>query len=474
MRLQLNGRDFTISLTFDSYSGGRDGLVCAWDLNFNLDRSIQDVRHSVTRASKLSFGRPNATTFRKQVQAHTHWVNDIVLAQSNAALVSASSDITVKLWRPHSEQESAPTTIGHHTDYVKCLASPGAHSDWIASGGLDHKIRLWDLSGNGEILSIDAGEHEKSAKGSVYALGVKGSVLASGGPESVVRLWDSRAGRRITNFVGHTDTIRDILVNEDCDTVVTASSDQSVKVWSITAGRCMYTLTMHNDSVWSLHSRHPRLSVFYSSDRSGIVAKTDVRHCEDMDEGTSIALAKEQEGVHKVVVAGQHLWTATSSSSINRWHDVDTQAEVYFPEPPRPQRVSSITSRNKVPAPFATTLPSTNSDVSKPKLPLACLLRISINAPVPGQSAKESEVLTVYSGISARKLSEAYVEHDTGVCTPYHDLPAETIEGQNGLIKHEILNDRRRVLTLDTTGEVILWDLLQVKKHILLDVSSNP
>lgn len=78
--------------------------------------------------------------------------------------------------------------------------------------------------------------------------------MASGGPESIVRLWDPKSGKRITNFVGHTDNIRDVLINEDGDTVMTASSDQSIKVWSITAGRCMYTLTMHNDSVWSLYS----------------------------------------------------------------------------------------------------------------------------------------------------------------------------------------------------------------------------
>ncbi len=46
--------------------------------------------------------------------------------------------------------------------------------------------------------------------------------------------------------------------------------------------------------------------------------------------------------------------------------------------------------------------------------------------------------------------------------TPVHELPEETIEGQNGLIKHVLLNNRRRVLTLDTAGEVVMWDLLKV------------
>ncbi|KAK4691411.1 WD repeat-containing protein 48, partial [Lecanoromycetidae sp. Uapishka_2] len=278
--------------------GGRDGLICAWDLDLDLKTkpTYDDNPFSSPEEAPQTKAKKSASSFRQQVQAHTHWVNDLLLTHDNSALVSASSDITVKIWRPHSEESQLPTTIGLHSDYVKCLASPGTHSDWVASGGLDHKIRLWDLNGGGEMLHIDIGEDESSAKGSVYALSVRGSIMASGGPESIVRLWDPKSGKRITNFVGHTDNIRDILVNEDGDTVMTASSDQSIKVWSITAGRCMYTLTMHNDSVWSLHSDHPQLSLFYSTDRSGVVAKTDVRDCVDMDEGLSLAVAQEHEG----------------------------------------------------------------------------------------------------------------------------------------------------------------------------------
>lgn len=447
------------------YSAGRDGLICAWNLKVKGKIGISDSRTLVAAPENNPSHQsraPSSSTFRQQVQAHTHWVNDIILTQSNSALVSASSDITVKVWRPHSEESHTPTTIGLHSDYVKCLASPGRHLDWVASGGLDHKIKIWDLNGGGEKLHIDIAEHEASAKGSVYALSVRGSIMASGGPESIVRLWDPKSGKRITNFVGHTDNIRDILINEDGDTVITASSDQTVKVWSVTAGRCMHTLTMHNDSVWSLFSDHPQLSIFYSSDRLGVVAKTDVRGSPDMDEGLSIAIAKEHDGVNKVVVAGDYIWTATSSSSINRWKDVDSMGEIQASEPARTNRVSSISSRSKIPSPTSPSFLISSDGGANSKIPLSCVLRISNNAIFPGQAHRDAESSTIYSGISARKMSEAIVDPELGIVIPYHDLPEETIEGQNGLIKHMMLNDRKRVLTLDTAGEVIMWDILKV------------
>lgn len=388
-------------------------------------------------------------------------MNDIILTQSNAALVSASSDITVKVWRPHSEDDQLAKTVGLHGDYVKCLATPGTHSDWVASGGLDHKIRVWDLNGAGEKLQIGVGEDESSAKGSVYALSVRGSIMASGGPESIVRLWDPRTGKRITKFVGHTDNIRNILINEAGDTIMTASSDQTIKVWSMAAGRCMHTLTMHNDSVWTLYSDHPQLSIFYSSDRSGMIVKTDVRGYLDMDEGLSVAVAQEHEGVNKLVVAGEYIWTATSSSSINRWRDVDTIADIDPPEfPPRQHRESSFATAPKLSPPVAEEV-APKAD-SRKRIPFAAVLRISNTAPPTVSRVRDVEVATENSGASVRKHSEAIIDSDPVAAYPYHSLPEETIEGQHGLIKHQLLNDRRRILTLDTAGEVVMWDLLQV------------
>lgn len=444
------------------YSAGRDGLICAWDLNIDLKCSSSNSKTSSSPSPNdlspsISFKRPSSTTFRKQDQAHTHWVNDIILTQSNLALVSASSDTTVKVWRPHSENDQIPKTIGLHSDYVKCLASPGVHSDWVASGGLDHKIKIWDLNGGGEKLQIDIGEHESSVKGSVYALSVQGSIMASGGPESIVRLWDPKSGKRITNLVGHTDNVRDILITEDSSKVMTASSDQTVKVWSTSAGRCLRTLSMHTDSVWSLYSDHPQLSVFYSSDRSGMVAKTDLRHTLDMDEGLSLAIAQEHDGVNKVIVSGDYIWTATSSSSINRWADVDTDDDIQAPEAYVHKRVSNIGSRPIVPASPPRSDPATSYITDRPKIPLTCVLN---NAILSVQKFRDPESSTMYSGASPRRTSRAITDQDLGIVLPYHSLPQETIEGQNGLLKHVMLNDRRRVLTLDTAGDVLMWDLL--------------
>jgi WD repeat-containing protein 48 len=431
----------------NSYSGGRDGIVCAWDLNPNLEGG--------SRAE----ARP-ATKFRSRTQAHTHWINDIALAQNNTALVSASSDLLVKAWRPHSSGRDEPVVIGQHADYVKCVGTPNQKTEWVASGGLDRRLCVWDLNGGGKTLEINVDGEEIVEKGSVYALGVHQNMIANGGPEANIRLWDVRTGKNITRLVGHTDMIRSILINEAGDMVLSASSDQTVKVWSVTAGRCMHTLTMHDNSVWSLFSDQPDLGVFYSSDKSGLVVKTDVRGAlDEMDDGLSLAIAQENQGVSKVVASSGYIWTATMSSSINRWADVDTGADIQLPEPYKQHRASISASIG--PGRSRENSVSVVNGAASKEIPAKSILRISNTASWPSQLTTSDSNILNPSSVS-RKGSEIFTEDTPLAVEPIHQLPEETIEGQFGLVKHRLLNDRRRVLTLDTAGEVLLWDLIKV------------
>jgi WD repeat-containing protein 48 len=434
-------------------------VICAWDLNFEVNsRSDQ-----ITAIDAKPPPSP-ASTLHNQVQAHTHWINDLVLAQSNQALVSASSDISVKLWRPAAHGSMPPQTIGLHSDYVKVLACPSPDAAWVASGGLDRHIRLWDLNGGGQTLDIDVGDDENltglsKEKTSVYALQASPSILASGGPDSNVRIWDARSGKRITKFVGHTDIVRDILISRDGCTVMSACSDHTVKLWSLTAGRCINTFTMHDSSVWSLWSDHADLSVFYSSDRSGMVAKTDTRGCEELEEGLSVAICQEGTAVHKLAVAGDYIWTATPRPTINRWADVKldsatSSSDVSCPPPPPPSSPppsssppsSFPPSSSPPPPPSASPPPPLSPSSAKRPIPLKHILRLSNAAYFPRPAATSPDA-----------AQNAQPEHTQ----PLRQTPDFAIQGQNGLVKHIMLNDRKRVLTQDTAGDVLLWDLLK-------------
>ena len=133
-------------------------------------------------------------------------------------MVSCSNDGTVKAWNPHDPSAAMdPVVLGRHADYARCLTT-SAQQNWVASGGFDRAIKLWDLSGKKQDpIRILSPPEAANSKASVYSIATdgSGSFIAGGSPEKVIRLWDTRSASRIGKLVGHTDNIRSILVSED-------------------------------------------------------------------------------------------------------------------------------------------------------------------------------------------------------------------------------------------------------------------
>ncbi|GAA5976777.1 hypothetical protein JCM11641_000868 [Rhodosporidiobolus odoratus] len=300
---------------------------------------MQDQWEVDEEAMKRSDSPPK-TRFRSCIQSHTDWVNDIVLTNHNRTLVSASSDSLVLAWNPHSSDQHdqvTPTTIGRHGDYVRCLASP-KNGRWVASGGFDRKVKLWDM-GEGRSGS-DAMLELPSPPGSVYSLGTtpSGSLVAAGTPERVVRIWDTRSRKQVSRLGGHTDNVRAVLLSDDGRWVLSASSDSTVKLFSLAAQKALHTFSHHSTAVWSLFSQHPNLEVFYSGDRVGNVCKIDLEDTGDPADGECVLLSRDgpedgesragHEGITQLVAQDDSwVWTASGSSSVKRWRDIPTKAQ---------------------------------------------------------------------------------------------------------------------------------------------------
>ncbi|KAJ1962274.1 hypothetical protein GGI12_002746 [Dipsacomyces acuminosporus] len=370
------------------FSGGRDGVVKAWNLNFPLKHNAEEASWSIDRHKAKH--KNSKTSLRASRVVHADWVNDLVVVNNGDTVISASSDQTVRAWSPYREDER-PQAIGSHMDYVKALAY-SEHRQTVISGGLDRKIKLWDIGqgrkNSGPVCSLQE-FGDASVSSSVYTLACncQGTLVVSGSPEKPIRVWDTRSGRQVTMLSGHTDHIRSVLLSTDSELVLSGSSDTTVKLWSMRMRRCLSTFTQHSDSVWSLYSNHPRFQTFYSASRDGIIAKTagagmfsdehaiagssanaaanrktslnPLPKSLSADDATPIAnasgsgvvcvaIAKEHQGVVKLVAADEtYIWTATKGTKLNRWLDVSIRSSHHQAAArPRGISVGSISIRS--------------------------------------------------------------------------------------------------------------------------------
>ena len=77
-------------------------------------------------------------------------------------------------------------------------------------------------------------------------------IIAGGGVSGAigqVRVWDILSSKETLVFGDHTDIVNQAAISPDANTVITASSDKSLKVWELASGKLLQTLRDHADQV---------------------------------------------------------------------------------------------------------------------------------------------------------------------------------------------------------------------------------
>ncbi|KAI9189854.1 hypothetical protein H9P43_001287 [Blastocladiella emersonii ATCC 22665] len=456
-------------------SASRDGAVLGWDLG-----SFSSAPDAAPAAPASTAGQPGAeakpaapATLRPSLvlRGHMDWVNDVAaptLPSGIPCVISASNDRSVRLWRVRTDADASelPLTatghiLGHHNDYVKCL-SYASGNQWMASGGLDRRIGIWDLGRETRGLVSWLSLPDSTPKQSIYTLSThaSGSLVVSGSPDKLIRLWDPRSQRKIGQLVGHTDHVRALLLSEDGRSVLSASSDATVKLWSLLTNRCVATFTHHSDSVWALAGD---TSTFYSGGRDGTVFHTRVDYaCATADGepvGRSVPLFREPHGagIHHVAHHRGLVFAGTSASAIRGWRDVtDDEWSKVHP-------ILSTGDEDDVDPECTSVVVMPLSPLrQQPMAPLVPDVAPAAPSAAAGQQQHHEEFPSIAGGGTATNgnTTESCDDSENGIRV-LRTSPAIEMRGEHGLIKHSLLSNKRHVLTLDTAGNVELWDIVR-------------
>jgi WD repeat-containing protein 48 len=388
------------------FTASRDGTVRRWP---------------VGPGSGVGSGAPPAPD--ALLEGHTDWVNALAWLPGGV-LASASCDGTLRLWRATGSAVATAAAspclavLRQHKDYVTSLAAaPGAPV--FASGGLGGEVWLWDANTAQALASLPPGATPAppaaapGARASVYALALGGAgeasnLLVAGGAEHVLRLWDARApGAAAAGALrGHTDTVRAALLDGAGMRCLSAGSDRQLRLWDLRQRRLLHAFpAAHSDSVWAL-AADDALATAWSGGRDGALWATPlgVAGGEAVRAAVRVAAPRDAPPVTALALdGGAGIWVGTTASSVARW----------------PRDAAAAAS--------------------------------------PAGGVRDSS-----GGATSASSSVMSSPGFRGVrppAPPLHASPAAVLPGAPGLRRAEVLPDRRRILTQDTSGALFVWDL---------------
>lgn len=146
-------------------------------------------------------------------------------------------------------QMTSLTALEGHTGAITALAWP--HSLAIYSGGYDRTLKQWDTNSASCVHTWNAPCTLTS-----LAFSTASNVIASGHNDRQVRLWDPRkAGKEIMKMAlkSHKGWVTDVSFSaEDPNLLLSASHDNSVKLWDIRSTVPLHTMQAHQDKALSV------------------------------------------------------------------------------------------------------------------------------------------------------------------------------------------------------------------------------
>ena len=83
--------------------------------------------------------------------------------------------------------------------------------------------------------------------GGVWSSQLKGNTVVSGSTDRTIRVWDTESGDCVHVLYGHTSTVRCLAMHEN--TVVSGARDGTLRVWDIKRGQCLHVLVGHGAAV---------------------------------------------------------------------------------------------------------------------------------------------------------------------------------------------------------------------------------
>jgi WD40 repeat protein len=168
---------------------------------------------------------------------------------ASALLFSPKKSIIRQLFK-HEEPNGIAVRPAMSAGWSACLQTLEGHSDEVGSVAFSHDstklvsasrdmtIKVWDTSSGACLQTLEG----HSSYVSSVAISHDSTKLTSASWDETVKVWDASSGACLQTLKGHSSHVNSVAFSHDSTKLASASSDDTVKVWDVSSGACLRAL----------------------------------------------------------------------------------------------------------------------------------------------------------------------------------------------------------------------------------------
>ncbi|KAJ8020777.1 WD repeat-containing protein 48 [Holothuria leucospilota] len=342
----------------------------------------------------------------------------------------------------------------------------------LYSGGRDSIIRIWHLNTMDDPYVLSMEHHTDWVNDTVLCCG--GRTLISASSDTTVKVWNAHKGFCMSTLRTHKDYVKALAYAKDKEHVASGGLDRQIFLWDVntltalTATNNTVTTSSFNgqkDSIYSL-AMNPSGTVLISGSTEKVLRVWDPRSCAKI-----MKLKGHTDNVKAIIVNKDATQCLSSSSdgSVRLWSLSQQRCIATF-------NIHELGVWALCANESFTQFYSGGRDCrifqTDPRFPGSSVLVCETDSPVLrmefGENSESLWVATVKSDLKCWDIKDSIHrksgDYDNISSGPLLTSPKETIKGGSSIRQLHILNDKRHILTLDSNQNVALWDAVKAIK----------
>lgn len=181
---------------------------------------------------------------------HTASINQLAMSADGQLLASASNDRTIRLWNAN---DGKPIFTFFGTTEINTVVID-ADRNLLFGGDFDGTITSWNLDSKTLSQTLSNRSFSGIHGGVVFAVDLSPTqrTIVSGSSDGSIKIWNRILGELKQILNGHTEAVRSLKISKNGKLLVSGSVDQTLRIWSLESYQPLQTCTGHSGCVTSV------------------------------------------------------------------------------------------------------------------------------------------------------------------------------------------------------------------------------